>query len=97
MANGQTLSCPGLACSSVPAAPSNLSAVVTDGYVVHLSWTDNSDNEDGFEIFRCSSFSTSFCEFRVAVPDLTAFEDQPCGGCVGLASEAVFDKLKEGQ
>ena len=38
-----------------PAAPSNLSAFATGQTSIHLSWTDNSDNEDGFKIFRSGS------------------------------------------
>lgn len=85
VANAQTL-----ACSSIPAAPSNLSAVVTYGHVVHLSWIDNSDNEDGFEISRCVGIKPGMCEeFRLAGPDRTAYEDWPCGGGVGLSAEAM--------
>jgi len=38
-----------------PAAPSNLSASTTGQTSIHLSWSDNSNNEDGFKIFRNSS------------------------------------------
>jgi hypothetical protein len=35
-----------------PAAPSGLSATVQTGPSVRLSWTDNANNETGFQIFR---------------------------------------------
>jgi hypothetical protein len=37
----------------LPKAPSNLTALVSDVQrPIHLTWTDNSDNETGFEIDR---------------------------------------------
>jgi hypothetical protein len=36
----------------VPAAPSNLSATAVSSSRIDLSWTDNSDNETGFEVDR---------------------------------------------
>jgi hypothetical protein len=38
-----------------PAAPSDLSATPLDQTSVHLTWTDNSYNEDGFEVLRDGS------------------------------------------
>ncbi|MCX5868555.1 MAG: SUMF1/EgtB/PvdO family nonheme iron enzyme [Proteobacteria bacterium] len=43
-----TLDCP----STTPAAPSNLAAGVVSSSQIDLSWSDNSDNEDGFAIER---------------------------------------------
>ncbi len=37
---------------SIPAAPSGLSAIINAGPVVHLTWTDNANNETGFQIYR---------------------------------------------
>jgi len=36
----------------VPTAPSSLSATAVSSSQINLSWTDNSNNETGFEIFR---------------------------------------------
>jgi titin len=36
-----------------PAAPSNLTAIAVSKNEIDLSWTDNSNNETGFEIERC--------------------------------------------
>src|SRR5690554_795378 len=37
-----------------PAAPSDVSAVAGPGYVT-VSWTDNSDDETGFEVYRLTT------------------------------------------
>jgi PKD repeat protein len=37
-----------------PAAPASLAATATSTSQVNLAWTDNSSNEDGFNIERCS-------------------------------------------
>jgi hypothetical protein len=38
--------------STIPATPSNLNAVATSSSQVNLSWSDNSQNEEGFKIER---------------------------------------------
>ncbi len=38
---------------TAPAAPSNLVATVVSSSRIDLSWTDNSNNEDGFTVERC--------------------------------------------
>ena len=48
-ANATTYACPVIA---APIAPSGLTATVISGAQINLSWTDNSDNEDGFKIER---------------------------------------------
>ena len=37
---------------SAPAAPTNLQALAVSGSQIYLSWTDNADNETGFQIER---------------------------------------------
>ena len=42
-----------------PAAPSNLVATVVSSSRIDLSWTDNANNESGFELERCSGAGCS--------------------------------------
>lgn len=42
-----------------PAAPSNLTATAVSTSQINLQWTDNSTNEQGFEIERCSGSGCS--------------------------------------
>jgi len=58
-----------------PAAPSNL--VVTAGSYdrINLSWTDNSNNESGFEIWRSTSQSDGFITVGTAPANATSFVD----------------------
>lgn len=43
------------AAPAVPSAPSDLNLLSNDGQGVRLSWTDNSNNEEGFKVYRKSS------------------------------------------
>jgi outer membrane lipoprotein-sorting protein len=56
-----------------PAAPSNLNAKVK-GRKITLTWTDNSDNEDGFNIYRGYSPSTLTLHATVAA-NVTSYDD----------------------
>ena len=40
--------------NSIPAAPSSLTAVAVSKSQINLAWTDNSSNETGFKIERCT-------------------------------------------
>ncbi len=59
-----------------PVAPSGLSVVAVSDSQFELSWTDNNDAEDGFEIERCSGGG---CSFVALVPtvgtDVTSYTD----------------------
>jgi len=62
--------------ASVPVevdAPSNLTASATET-VINLSWTDNSDNEEGFTIERMAG-DDNWTVIEITAPDITAFED----------------------
>lgn len=60
-----------------PAAPTDLSAEVLSSSSVRLTWTDNSDNEDGFDIFRnIGDVDPANLELLEQVPaDTTEFTD----------------------
>ncbi|HXE89395.1 MAG TPA: fibronectin type III domain-containing protein [Terriglobales bacterium] len=47
--------------ASPPNAPSGLLAAGTSSSQIDLAWTDNSDNEDGFRVERCTG-TAAFCD-----------------------------------
>jgi hypothetical protein len=53
--NSNTSSATTSACATVPTAPSGLTSTVASCTQVNLSWTDNSSNETGFNIYRNST------------------------------------------
>jgi titin len=67
---------------SPPAAPGNLKAKPSK-YTVDLTWTDNSDNEDGFNIYRGDSPSTLDLIDTVGA-GITSYED------TGLTRKTVY-------
>ncbi|HJX91909.1 MAG TPA: fibronectin type III domain-containing protein [Pyrinomonadaceae bacterium] len=59
-----------------PNAPSNLTANAAGGTSVNLSWTDNSGDESGFKIERCTgSGCTDFAEIAQVGPNTTTYPD----------------------
>jgi alpha-tubulin suppressor-like RCC1 family protein len=56
-------------------APSNLSATVISTTQVNLSWTDNSLNEDGFEIERSETPGANYSVIAVVDRDVTTYID----------------------
>jgi hypothetical protein len=59
-----------------PAAPSNLTATTVSQTQINLAWTDNSSNETGFKIERCSGTScTNFVEIAQVGPNVTTFNN----------------------
>jgi tartrate-resistant acid phosphatase type 5 len=62
--------------SSGPAAPSGLSASVAGTTQINLTWTDNANNETGFNIERCSgSGCSNFTQINQTGADVTSFSD----------------------
>ena len=57
-----------------PEAPSNLNAVAFSPNRIDLTWTDNSDNETGFSIYR-STDGTHFELAQTVGANITAFSD----------------------
>jgi hypothetical protein len=70
IASATTPACP----SNPPAAPSNLKAKVKGKSKITLSWNDNSNNEDGFRIYRGDSPSTLAILTTVGA-NVTSFND----------------------
>ena len=64
-----------VACTAVPAAPTNLTASLV-GTGVNLTWTDNSGVEDGFEVQRASQ-SEGWSVVANLDMNTTAYHDEP--------------------
>ena len=59
-----------------PAAPSGLTATPSSHTQVDVSWSDNSNSEDGFRVERCTGTGcTSFSEIFAAGPNVVAYSD----------------------
>jgi hypothetical protein len=59
---------------TAPAAPSGLTASIVSSTQVNLAWTDNSDNEFAFAIWRQTG-TGSFTRVGVVPPNTTSFTD----------------------
>jgi hypothetical protein len=70
--------------STPPSAPSGLSAQSTSSSQIHLSWSDNSANEDGFIVQRSASSSGPFNDLQTLTRDTREFWDN------GLASNTNY-------
>jgi hypothetical protein len=61
---------------ALPAPPTNLTASAVSSTQITLSWTDNSTNEDGFEIARCQgSRCTNFTKIATVGSNVTNFSN----------------------
>lgn len=58
-----------------PLEPSDLSATAVSPFQVDLAWTDNSDNEDGFKIYRRVGAFGPFTEIASVGSGVTRYED----------------------
>lgn len=60
----------------VPAAPTNLKATAVSRSQINLSWTDNSNNENGFKIERCRGEGcTNFAQIATVGPNVTTYSN----------------------
>jgi hypothetical protein len=60
---------------TVPAAPSGLSASAVSASQINLSWTDNSNNEDGFKIERKTGSGGAWSQIATVAPGVTTFQN----------------------
>lgn len=58
-----------------PNAPLGLTATAVRAGEIELSWTDNSTNEDGFELQRAPGGGGAFTSLATLIPNATAFTD----------------------
>lgn len=66
-----------------PLAPGNLTAKAKGKAKISLSWTDNSDNEDGFKIYRGLS-PTGLTLYHTVGANVTAYDD------TGVSSKTTY-------
>jgi len=68
-----------------PAAPASLTATATTTSQVNLAWTDNSSNEDGFKIERCSGNNcTNFAQVATVGTNVRTYSN------TGLAKNTFY-------
>jgi uncharacterized delta-60 repeat protein len=58
-----------------PAAPTDLLVSPVSGTEMKITWSDNSTNETGFEIFRSQANNTSFAKIATTAANATSFMD----------------------
>jgi PKD repeat protein len=69
--------------TNLPAAPSGLIATPASTTQVNLTWTDNSGNEDGFEVER-STNNAAFTQVALAAANATSYSN------TGLANSTTY-------
>ncbi len=62
---------------TAPAAPSGLTATTASSTTINLSWTDNSDNEEGFRIERGTD-GTTFTGIGTTAANTAIYSDTDC-------------------
>jgi hypothetical protein len=71
---------------SAPAAPTSLSAATVSGSRIDLSWSDNADNEDGFDLWRRKWDGSSWGSYvKQTLP-----ADSASKSVTGLSSGATY-------
>lgn len=67
-----------------PAAPSDLTAIAQSESVISLTWTDNSSDEYGFELYRSTDFNGPYSLIYTSGQNVTAYHD------TGLAPNTTY-------
>ena len=62
------------ACGSAPNKPTNLTASAISSSEINLTWTDNSDNEDGFKLER-KELGGTYTEIKTLAVNVTSYSD----------------------
>jgi titin len=62
------------ACGAAPSKPINLIASAISSSEINLSWSDNSDNEDGFKIER-KELGGTYTEIKTLTANVTSYSD----------------------
>ena len=70
--------------TSVPAAPSNLTAVVASSSQINLAWVDNSTNETGFKIERATASSGPWTQITAVGGNVVSYQN------TGLAASTPY-------
>ncbi|MDD5224893.1 MAG: SUMF1/EgtB/PvdO family nonheme iron enzyme, partial [bacterium] len=76
--------CGGDGGASIPLAPSALQAEAYSAAQINLSWTDNSNNEDGFKIERKTGAEETYSQIGTPGADSSSYRD------TGLACETTY-------
>ncbi len=66
---------PGGPAGTIPTAPSNLTVTTASYKQINLTWTDNSNNENGFEVWRSTSALTGYATVGTTAANVTSFAD----------------------
>ena len=61
--------------SSMPLAPATLQAIPKSKTSIQLNWSDKSDNETGFEVYRSNSENGTYSLITSTAADIVAFTD----------------------
>jgi large repetitive protein len=90
---------------NVPAKPSNLVATAVSYKRIDLTWTDNSNNESGFEIWRSTSATSNFTTIAQLPANTTSYKDSSLNPntkyyyrirAINSFGESDFDKVGMG-
>ena len=65
---------------TAPTAPSNLTATVVSSTEINLSWTDNSNDEDGFKIERKAGAGGTYVQVGTVGVGVTSYQDSGLDG-----------------
>jgi len=71
------------ACGAAPFKPINISATAISSSEINLTWTDNSDNEDGFKIER-KELGGTYTEIKTLAANVTSYSD------IGLNPDTTY-------